>query len=362
MSDYTPGDQPEQPQQPEQQQPRPQAIPMSSAYPSYTPPPRQKTQWWLLPVGIGCGCLISVIIPVILISILIAGVGSMGREGFDPSGSKVALIHVNGVIDSSSSDGIFSSENAGSEKLVDQLEKARKDNDVKAVVLRINSPGGSAAASEEIYNEILRVKERKPVYASMGDVAASGGYYIAAACNRIYANAATATGSIGVIMEAPNLSELFKKLGVDMQVVKSGKYKDMGNPARPMTPEEKQLIQGMIDNTYIQFVTAVSNGRKMPMNKVKSLATGQVYTGQQAKNLGLVDDIGGLRETILAAGKAGGISGEPKVAKYGKQGGLAALFDEKSATRQLTMRDYDVVADMVIRRLAGRGGNLGPIK
>jgi protease-4 len=246
--------------------------------------------------------------------------------------------------------------------LVEQLEKARKDSSVKAIVLRINSPGGSAAASEEIYNEILRVRERKPVYASMGDVAASGGYYIAAACNRVYANSATATGSIGVIMESPNLSGLFKKLGVDMQVVKSGKYKDMGNPARPLTSEERQLIQGMIDNTYEQFVTAVSNGRRMPIGKVKSLATGRVYTGQQAKNLGLVDDIGGLRETILAAGKSGGISGEPKVAKYGRQGGLAGLFENKSAARQLTMRDYDVVADMVIRRLTGQGGNLEGIR
>jgi protease-4 len=304
----------------------------------------------------------AVIVPMVLIGMIAAGIGGLNRDGIEPSGPKVALIHVNGVIDSGSSDGIFSSDTAGSEKLVEQLEKARKDSSVKAIVLRINSPGGSAAASEEIYNEILRVRERKPVYASMGDVAASGGYYIAAACNRVYANSATATGSIGVIMESPNLSGLFKKLGVDMQVVKSGKYKDMGNPARPLTSEERQLIQGMIDNTYEQFVTAVSNGRRMPIGKVKSLATGRVYTGQQAKNLGLVDDIGGLRETILAAGKSGGISGEPKVAKYGRQGGLAGLFENKSAARQLTMRDYDVVADMVIRRLTGQGGNLEGIR
>jgi protease-4 len=289
---------------------------------------------------------------------IIVGISGIDRN----TGGNIGLIHVDGVINSGTSDGgLFSGSVAGSERLVNLLEKARKDDDIKAVVLRINSPGGSAAASEEIYQEVLRVKKEKPVYASMGDVAASGGYYIAAACDKIYANGATATGSIGVIMESPDMSGLYKKLGIDMQVVKSGKYKDMGNPARALTPEEKQLIQGMINDTYEQFVSAVSNGRKMPTDKVKALATGQIYTGRQAEKLGLIDELGGLRDTVLAAAKAGGISGEPEVKKYGK-GGFSSLFDDEASTQKFNSNDLDMLTDMVIRKLTQQGSNLEGIR
>lgn len=266
------------------------------------------------------------------------------------------------MITSSSDGGLFSDSSAGSERVVEQLERARKDEAVKAVVIRINSPGGSAAASEEIYKQILIVRKTKPVYASMGDVAASGGYYIASACDRIYANGSTITGSIGVIMEATDLSGLFDKIGVDVQTIKSGKYKDMGSPSRALTPEEKQLIQGMIDDTYQQFVDAVSAGRKMPRARVMELATGRIYTGRQARNLNLVDEIGGLRDAVLAAGKAGGIKGEPVVNKYGRRGGLKGLLSETSVAENLRSRDYALMLDRLLGRFTSEDNSLESLR
>jgi protease-4 len=341
--------------------PGPSAYGGGQAYqghPPYYAPPPSRNRWWLPVLGVGCGCLLllsMVILPIVLIGAIAAAVSESGGT----PGPKVALIHVDGVITSGSSGGgIFSDGMSGAETIVEQLEKARKDNTVKAVVLRIDSPGGTPAGSEEIYNEINKVKLSKPVYASMGDVAASGGYYIASACNRIYANQSTATGSIGVIMETPNLSGLFEKIGVDLEVVKSGRHKDIGNPARPMTPEERQLIQEMVDDTYDQFVTAVSKGRNMPKTKVVQLATGRIFTGRQAKEVGLIDEFGGLRDTILAAARAGGIKGEPQVAKYSKGGPLAQLLMESRSSKTLTPADYDRLADLIIRRLATREANL----
>jgi protease-4 len=275
-----------------------------------------------------------------------------------PSG-EIALIPVSGVITTGTgSGGLFGEDGAGSEVIIDRLERARKDDDIQAVVLRIDSPGGSPAASEEIYREIKRVRSIKPVYASMGDVAASGGYYVASACNRIYADNSTITGSIGVIFESTNLSGLFKKLGVNVEVVKSGKYKDIGSPNRPMTPEEKKLIQSMINDTFDQFIDAVSEGRKMPRAKVKSLATGAVFTGRQAKGLGLIDDIGGLRETVVAAARAVGITEEPSIAKYGGGGGLLGITGENAGLRQATERQYDLIADRLFRRLTAPDNSL----
>lgn len=358
MSDYEPNGPASEPQQPEppQQQPMPPQQAFTPYRPTPPPPPARKSQWWLFPLGAGCGIFIG--LPLLLLLVAMIAISS----GSGP-GDKVALIHVDGVIDSGATEGgLFGGATAGSERLIGLLEKARKDDNIKAVVLRINSPGGSAAASDEIYQEVLRVKKEKPVYASMGDVAASGGYYIAAACTKIYANSATATGSIGVIMESPDMSGLYKKLGIQMQVVKSGKYKDMGNPARAMTADERQLIQGMIMDTYEQFVAAVSAGRGMPTDKVKAIATGRVYTGRQALNLGLVDELGGLRDTILAAAKAGGISGEPKVDKYGQHGGLSGIFEDRSSAQQFNAKDLDTLSDLVIRKLAGQRSSLEGIR
>ena len=300
----------------------PQAEPPSGG--SQTPPPRRQR-----PIRFntrpGRGCLIAALIFIGLPFLLLIIAGIIGAvSGAKP---KIALIHVEGVITAGRGGGLpLGSREAGSEYLIKQLEQARKDENVKGIILRINSPGGSAAGSQEIYDEILRVrKAKKPVYVSMGDVAASGGYHIAAAANKIYANTATATGSIGVIFETTEFSQLAKRLGIESNVVKSGKFKDMGSPFRPLTPAERQIVQNMINDIFDQFLDAVSTGRNIPKAKVREMATGQVYTGRQAKQLKLVDELGGLQETVAAIGKATGLGSEPKIASYDKSG-LSNLF------------------------------------
>jgi protease IV len=173
--------------------------------------------------------------------------------------------------------------------------------------------GGGVAPSQEIYEEVARVREAKPVIASLGNVAASGGYYVASAATTIVADAGTLTGSIGVIMEFRQLQGLAEKVGVGENVVKSGPYKDIGHPLRPMTPAERTLLQGMVDDVYGQFVDAVATGRGLPADKVRALADGRVYSGSQAKTAGLVDELGGLNTAIRIAWERGGQTGEPRV-------------------------------------------------
>lgn len=305
--------------------------------PSYTPPPAYgvrpprntdgRISRWMVPTSIAIGCLPWLILLGMLIGSVVGGGGNM------EVGESVALIHVSGVITGgSSSSSVFGDASSGSEDLVDQLERARKSKKVKAVVIRINSPGGSAAGSEEVYHQIMRVRDSgKPVYASMGDVAASGGYYIAAACNKIYADQGTMTGSIGVIFQTADMSKLFDKIGYKAETVKSGKFKDIGSPNRAMTPEERALLQGMVNNIYEGFVKAVADGRKMQVEKVKSIADGRIFTGSQALEAGLVDKIGGLRDTTKAAARAAGIDGEPAIVEYGRKGFFESLFGSSEA-------------------------------
>lgn len=262
-------------------------------------------------------------------------------------GKHVALIRVSGVITGGGdSVDIFGGSAAGAEDIVKQLERARKSNNVKAIVVRIISPGGSAAGSEEVYNEIMRIrKEGKPIYASMGDVAASGGYWVASGCSRIYADASTITGSIGVIFSLADLSELYRKIGYKPEVVKSGKFKDIGSGARPLTPEERKLLQGMIDDVYSSFLNGVAQGRGRKAAEIKPVADGRMFTGSQAFKLKLIDRIGGLHETVQDAARAGGITGEPKVVSYERRGLLDVLFGSVEGGSS-SMRDAEM------RRLA----------
>ena len=184
---------------------------------------------------------------------------------------------------------------------------------VKAIVLQVESPGGNVASCQEILNEIEQVK--KPIVVSFGTIAASGGYYISAKANKIVALPGTLTGSIGVISELPNLKGLFQKIGIDMEVFKGGKYKDMYAGLRELTPEEKAIMQEMTDQLYDQFVKVVAEGRGLNEEKVRELATGQLYTGVQAKELGLVDELGGLDKAIDVAASLAGIE-KPKVEYY----------------------------------------------
>jgi len=262
---------------------------------------------------------------------LLAGLVMIGMVAGESGTARVGLIQFYGPIADVSGGGLLSS-TRGAQDFIAEVEKATEDTSIKAVVLRINSPGGSAAASQEMYQAVLRLRAKKPVVCSMGDVAASGGYYIAAGCNKIYANPSTITGSIGVITQLMNFQELFKKIGLSEATIKSGKFKDAGNPARPLTAEERQLFQSMLMSIYYQFVDDVTSGRKeatkgkLTRARVLQLADGRVYTGVQAKANGLVDETGGLHDAIAAAGKLGGISGKPKVYKYGAGGGLSGLL------------------------------------
>lgn len=266
--------------------------------------------------------IILVVAAVLLVTFLLmlgglflAGLLAVAGGGF---GDKIALIHVEGVMTAGrGSGGLLGDSVSGSERIVSMLEKARRDNSVKAVVIRVNSPGGSPSAAQEIYNEINRVRrDGKRVTISMGDVAASAAYYISSAADRIYADPSTVTGSIGVIMETANLQGLWNKIGIDMGALTTGKYKDIGSPNRPMRPDEKELLQAMLFDIYDQFVTDVSKGRKLDKAYVKSLADGRVFTGRQAVKLKLVDRVGGLQDAIRSAADEAGIARNYEVVQY----------------------------------------------
>ena len=225
---------------------------------------------------------------------------SMGKPGRFAFGDKIAIVEIRGVITQSSG-------------IIEEIHQYLEDEGVKAIILRIDSPGGGVGPSQEIHREILKIKSKKKVVTSMGSVAASGGYYIACASDLIVANPGTITGSIGVLMEFTNIEELFKKIGIKGVVVKSGEHKDMGSPFREMTPEEKRIIQGVIDNVHQQFIQAVAEGRKLDRSKVAQIADGRILTGEQAKQLGLVDQIGNLEDAIDATAKMVGIEGKPNI-------------------------------------------------
>ncbi len=231
-----------------------------------------------------------------------------------PVGDKIAVIPLSGAITAGGSSLFYGS--AITPGLVrEQLNRAEKDITVKAIVLRIESPGGVVAPCQEILVEIEKVKQTKPVVVSMGNTAASGGYYISAKADKIVALPGTSTGSIGVISQIPNVKGLYDKLGIEIQTFKGGKYKDMYSGFRELTPEEKEIMQQMVDNYYEQFVQVVAEGRGLSKEQVRSLATGQLYTGAEAKELGLVDELGGLDTAIDLAAELAGIT-TPRVEYY----------------------------------------------
>ncbi|NUM88058.1 MAG: signal peptide peptidase SppA [Bdellovibrionales bacterium] len=227
--------------------------------------------------------------------------GSFVREGaktalLQRTGNQVGVLELKGVI-------------LESKKFLKNVERFEESSEIKGVILRINSPGGAVAPSEEMHAAVMRLKKSKPVIASFESVAASGGYYVAVAADKIVTNAGTMTGSIGVIMDFANMGELYKWAKVERYNVKSGKYKDIGNDTRPMSADEKGIMQDMIMNVYGQFVRAVANGRKLPLDKVTEMADGRIYTGEQAVSLGLADKIGGIDvaiEEMKAAAKLTG--------------------------------------------------------
>jgi protease-4 len=200
-----------------------------------------------------------------------------------------------------------------SRSVTDELKRFKEAPWIKAVVVRIDSPGGAVAPTQEIFDELQKAKKKKPFIASMGSMATSGGYYVASACDKIIANPGTLTGSIGVIMQLSNVEELMKKVGVKGYNIKSGVNKDIGSPFQPLSPEGKEILQSLVDNVYSQFVAAVAMGRGMSEAQVRKLADGRVYSGAQAKELGLVDQFGTLDDAIELAAKRGGLEENPTV-------------------------------------------------
>lgn len=227
--------------------------------------------------------------------------------------NSIAVISISGPIFMGQRSRVLSG-TGSPRQIIKKLKLYGSRDDVKAIILRINSPGGSVASVQEIYEEIIRTKKKnKVIVASFGDVSASGGYYIAAAADKIVANPGTITGSIGVIMQSGNFQELFKKIGVKFEIIKSGKFKDSGSPHRALTPEERRIFQQLIDDAYDQFIVAIMEGRGMSRQAILKLATGRVFTGRQALKVGLIDALGGLQRSIEIAAELAGITGEPHI-------------------------------------------------
>jgi len=237
--------------------------------------------------------ILSLFLLLIIVSILLV----MFQKSM-PVGDRIALIRVEGLI-------------TDSKDVTEELKEYVKNPSIKAIVLRVDSPGGAVGPAQEIYEEVKKAVAKKKVLVSMGTVAASGGYYIASPATRIIANPGTLTGSIGVIMEIPNISGLMDKLGIKTEVVKSGRHKDIASIFRGIGKEDRDILQGVLDNVHMQFIKAVSEGRNMPRSDVERIADGRVFTGEQALKVGLVDELGNLEDTVQDAAKLSGIKGEP---------------------------------------------------
>lgn len=223
-----------------------------------------------------------------------------------------------------------------SDPIVRQFKKYREDKSIKAIVLRINTPGGGVAASQEMYEEIKKTRDSgKPVIVSFASLAASGGYYAACGGSIIVSNPGSLTGSIGVIMSFVTIQELAKKLGIDETTIKSGELKDAGSPFRYPTEKDKEYFQDIVDDSYQQFLDVVSKERKIPMENLKKIANGRVFTGNQAKDLGLVDSIGTFEDAIRIAGKMGGIEGEPTIVKERTRLGVVERIIDGSTSSEI---------------------------
>jgi protease-4 len=262
---------------------------------------QKRSPWFWVVLG---GALFVLFVSAI-VGLAFAIMHTSGSEQFGSLGSNnIGVIDVDGVI-------------LSAETPIDQLRKFNDDSSIKAIILHINSPGGGAAASQEIFEEVRRIRneKKKPIVASIESVGASGAYYIAAGSSKIYANRASIVGSIGVIMEYTNYGDLLKWAKLKNVTIKAGELKDAGSPTRDLTPKEQAYMQGLVDNMHAQFIEDVATGRGQQVAQVQPLATGQVWTGQQAIPLHLIDTLGSFQDALQATAKQVGISGEPQVVK-----------------------------------------------
>jgi len=242
--------------------------------------------------------------------------------------NKIAVLEVDGVIqDTGDSASIFSTNGYLHREFMKHLNTVKDDKSIKAIVLRVNSPGGGTNESAEIHHKLVQIKEetKKPIYVSMGSMAASGGYYISAPADKIFASPETLTGSLGVIMQGVNISDLAEKYGVDFMTIKSGPYKDIMSSYRHMTKEEEDILQSMLKNSYNQFVKIIADGRGMTEDQVRQLADGRIYDGRQAKEVGLIDDFGYQEDVIEQMKKDHKLAGA-QVVRYTSNAGLGSLF------------------------------------
>lgn len=270
------------------------------------------------PLGIG----LTLLAGLALIFFVVTYSVTRMKEGGGLFDNRIALIKIEGVI-------------LDSEGTIEEIKRYKDSAGIKAIVLRINSPGGGVVPSQEIYEEVLKIRQegKKKVVVSMGTVAASGGYYIASASDRIVANPGTLTGSIGVIMELANVEGLLKKIGVESLVIKSGKNKDLGSPFRKMRPVERVILQRLMDDVHNQFIQAVAQGRGLTEERVRAVADGSIFTGRKAKDLGLVDEIGNLEDTLRLTAEMVGIQGEPRIVRSRKRFSLLDLLKNQFGGR-----------------------------
>jgi len=243
------------------------------------------------------GCLIVLVLLLLLLA-LSATIALLQKKV--PSGEKVAIVRIEGPI-------------MDSKTAIEEIRDYARNQSIRAIVLRVDSPGGAVAPSQEIYEEVRKAVLKKKVVVSMGSLAASGGYYISAPASRILANPGTLTGSIGVIMEIPNIEGLMGKIGVKTEVIKSGRHKDIASMFRGIGKEERVILQDVLDDVHEQFIKAVAEGRKMSQEDVTRLADGRIFTGRQAVAVGLVDELGNLEDAVRVAAKLAGIKGEPDI-------------------------------------------------
>lgn len=264
-----------------------------------------RNQKWLLGIFLAFFIIATIMIFTAL-TLTIFGISDFKLAG--SFGERVGIVEIRGIIDES-------------ESILRQIKTLREDESVRAVVVRVNSPGGAVAPSQEIYAGLVKLKQRteKPVVASMGSVAASGGYYIACAADSILASPGSVTGSIGVLLEFPDLQEVLRKVGIGFEVIKSAEHKDIGSPFRRLSEKEREILQEMVDDVFDQFVEVVSSERGLSCDSVLAFADGRIFSGRQAYNLGLVDRTGDFQDAIDTAGRMCGLGENPKTVRVRKR-------------------------------------------
>jgi len=310
------------------------------APPPINRPEKNRTPTWTL-MGVVVGFMLPVCSCAILIAASMGSLSLLGSSSGGGGGDAVAIVRVEGVISSGSADDFGPGAISG--VVIDDLQKAAADATVKAIVLRVDSPGGTVTGSTQIYEALQKIE--KPIVTSMGGVAASGGYQVSLPTDYVFARADSFTGSIGVIMTLFNAQELIDEVGVDVITITSGPNKAIGSMWEEMTPEHRAIFEGLIDESYEMFIRMVADGRNLPLEDVRVLADGRVYSGRQALAIDLVDELGNLNDAIAKAADLGGIVGQPRIVEYEHVPGLDQILS--GAATQLNQSETDKLLGVI---------------